>query len=88
MARPISPRVVLDGVSRRFGDHVALDRVSLTVEPGEFVAVVGRSGAGKTTLIRCLARSLVATEGAIRCGGSDVGALRGRRCAPTGPTSA
>src|SRR5262245_34964513 len=77
MGRPISPRVVLDGVSRRFGDHVALDRVSLAVEPGEFVAVVGRSGAGKTTLIRCLAHSLVAAEGVIRCADADVGALRG-----------
>jgi ABC-type sugar transport system ATPase subunit len=69
--------VILDGVSRRFGDHVALDRVSVTVEPGELVAIIGRSGAGKTTLIRCLSRSLVATEGVIRCGGQDVRTLRG-----------
>ena len=57
MTRVTSPRVVLEGVSRRFGDQVALDRVSVTVEPGEFVAIIGRSGAGKTTLIRCLSRS-------------------------------
>ena len=77
MTRVTSPRVVLDGVSRRFGDQVALDRVSVTVEPGEFVAIIGRSGAGKTTLIRCLSRSLVATEGVIRCGDQDVRTLRG-----------
>jgi phosphonate transport system ATP-binding protein len=77
MTRVTSPRVVLDGVSRRFGDHVALDRVSVTVEPGELVAIIGRSGAGKTTLIRCLSRALVATEGVIRCGGQDVRTLRG-----------
>src|SRR4029450_7962975 len=77
MTRVTSPRVVLDGVSRRFGDQVALDRVSVTVEPGELVAIIGRSGAGKTTLIRCLSRALVATEGVIRCGGEDVRTLRG-----------
>ena len=77
MTRGTSPRVILDGVSRRFGDQVALDRVSVTVEPGELVAIIGRSGAGKTTLIRCLSRSLVATEGSIRFGGQEVSTLRG-----------
>ena len=85
MTRMTSPRVILDGVSRRFGNQVALDRVSVTVEPGEFVAIIGRSGAGKTTLIRCLSRSLVATEGVIRFGGRTWDAAwRGapRRTAP------
>src|SRR6185436_685168 len=77
MTRGTSPRVILDGVTRRFGDQVALDRVSVTVESGELVAIIDRSGAGKTTLIRCLSRSLVATEGVIRCGGLDVRTLRG-----------
>ena len=40
--------------------------MSVTVEPGELVAIIGRSGAGKTTLIRCLSRALVATQGVIR----------------------
>jgi len=78
MSRMTSPRVTLERVSRRFGGQVALDRVSLAIEPGQFVAVVGRSGAGKTTLLRCLARSVPVTEGVIRVGDVDITALGGR----------
>jgi ABC-type multidrug transport system ATPase subunit len=49
----ISPVVKLDEVSKTFGETRALNRVSVTIHPGEFVAVIGRSGAGKTTLLRC-----------------------------------
>jgi len=42
------------GVSKRFGDHRVLDRLDLTVAPGESVVVIGRSGAGKSVLFKCL----------------------------------
>jgi polar amino acid transport system ATP-binding protein len=48
------PILALSGISKRFGTHVALDRVSLTIETGEVVAIIGRSGSGKTTLLRCI----------------------------------
>ncbi len=54
---PRSGRVVLElkGVTRSYGDLVVLDRVSLTVEKGEKISLVGHNGAGKTTLMRVLA---------------------------------
>ena len=73
----VSPLVVLDRVSKVFAQKHALDRVSLTIHPGEFVAVIGRSGAGKTTLLRCLSCATNATYGTIRVGDTDLATLQG-----------
>jgi putative ABC transport system ATP-binding protein len=53
-------------------DFVALDRVSLDIEWGEFVAVVGRSGSGKTTLLNLLAGIDRPTSGTVRAAGADL----------------
>jgi iron(III) transport system ATP-binding protein len=45
----------VEGLSKRFGDTVALDDVSFAVEPGEFRSLLGPSGCGKTTTLRCIA---------------------------------
>lgn len=60
---PASPRLVLRRLSKYFDRFVALDRLDLTIEPGEFVVVLGRNGAGKTTLLRTLALLLAPSEG-------------------------
>ena len=67
----------IDGLQFRYGDEAdgtppALDDVSLTVERGQFVAVVGPSGSGKTTLLRCIAGLQLPTGGAVRLHGSPV----------------
>lgn len=56
---------------------VALDGVDLTVASGEILGVVGRSGTGKSTLIRCVNRLEEPTAGTIRVGGADVTRMRG-----------
>jgi len=68
----------IDGLTRRFGDKVAVCGVSLQIERGSFVGVIGRSGAGKSTLLRLINRLVEPTAGRIVFDGTDVTALRGR----------
>ena len=63
------PLLALSNISKRFGAHQALDEVSLTVEPGEVVAIIGRSGSGKSTLLRCINGLELPDSGAIRFDG-------------------
>jgi phosphonate transport system ATP-binding protein len=78
----------LHGVSKRYGETLAVDEVTLTVGRGELVGVIGRSGAGKSTLLRTINRLTEPTSGRITWDGHDVTQLKGkalrlwrRRCA-------
>ncbi|GGL11388.1 ABC transporter ATP-binding protein [Mangrovihabitans endophyticus] len=55
----------LDGVTRRFGDRAALSGLSLTIDRGEFIALLGPSGCGKSTALNCLAGLLPLSAGGI-----------------------
>lgn len=64
--------LVVDNLSLYYGDAQALDGVSLEVEAGAIVAIVGANGAGKTSLIRTIAGMLAPAAGRIRYHGEDI----------------
>ena len=68
----------IHGLTRVFGRTVAVNAVSLRIEPGSFVGVIGRSGAGKSTLLRAINRLTEPSAGRIVFDGVDITALRGR----------
>jgi phosphonate transport system ATP-binding protein len=67
----------IEGLTRRFGDKLAVDDVTLSVPPGQMVGVIGRSGAGKSTLLRMINRLTDPSEGRVLFEDRDVTALRG-----------
>lgn len=67
------PMIVVRDVSRSFGSHVVLERFSMSAPSGTVVAVRGRNGVGKTTLLRILAGVLVADHGHVTIDGAPPG---------------
>jgi putative ABC transport system ATP-binding protein len=74
-ATPTPPAVQLSGVSHAYGPTQALRDVSLTVAPGEVLAVTGPSGSGKSTLLLLAAGVLRAQTGRVTVGGSELSEL-------------
>ena len=70
-----APAVTLTGITKRFGDVVAVDDVDLQIADGEFFALLGPSGCGKTTTLRMIAGLEFPTEGSLRIFGQEVGTL-------------
>ncbi len=66
----------VEAVGKSFGGAPAISGVSFRVRPAEFVAVLGPSGAGKTTLFRCIAGLIAPSEGRIHVLGADTRDLR------------
>ena len=67
-----APLVEINGVTKTFGSHYAVDDVSLTIFPGEFFSLLGASGCGKSTLLRVLAGFERPDKGRVLIGGEDV----------------
>jgi phosphonate transport system ATP-binding protein len=77
----VTPILVADGLAKSYGGRRVLHGASLTLAPGEVVAVLGPSGSGKTTLFRCLARLVEPDAGSVHLDGVPLLALRGRALA-------
>ena len=67
------PLIRFKGVTKRFGEFVAIDDLTLDIYEREFFALLGPSGCGKTTMMRMLAGFETATEGTIELSGQDIG---------------
>jgi len=66
----------IEGLHAGYGKVSALENVSLTVEPGQIVCLLGANGAGKTTTLNCISGLVAATAGRIVFEGEDLGKLR------------
>jgi len=64
----------VDGLAKRYGEVLALRDLSVRVEEGQCLVLLGRNGAGKTTALRCMAGVLVPTSGTVTVDGIDAAA--------------
>jgi phosphonate transport system ATP-binding protein len=71
-----TPTIQVHKLTKRYEGKSVLDEVGFTVQAGEVVALIGPSGAGKTTLFRCLARLVKADDGDIRLLGDSIRSMR------------
>ncbi|PWC13625.1 Fe3+/spermidine/putrescine ABC transporter ATP-binding protein [Brenneria roseae subsp. americana] len=71
-SRKVGTEIRLQGITRRFGQTIAVDDVNLTIEPGEFVTLLGASGSGKTTTLMMVGGFTDPSSGRILLGGKDV----------------
>jgi putrescine transport system ATP-binding protein len=69
------PQIVIEGVTKTFGNFTAVDNVSLQIYKGEMFALVGGSGCGKTTLLRMLAGFARQSSGSISIDGAEMSAV-------------
>jgi ABC-type polar amino acid transport system ATPase subunit len=82
------PLLAIRGLSKIFGQIPVVDRVDLSITPGEIVMVIGPSGAGKSTLLRCVNRIEIPSEGHVMLDGINMaGEMRGGRLVPDRPTT-
>ena len=65
----------ITSLSKRYGNTAVFSKVTLSVAPGEFVAIVGESGVGKSTLLNCMAGLDSWDEGSVALSGIDLGTL-------------
>ena len=77
----MTPKIELRGVSKRFGRKVVLDRIDLSVAPGESLVVIGGSGTGKSVMLKTILGMLQPEAGEVLVDGEKVNGLNGRALA-------
>ena len=83
----MSERILeVTGLTKRFGGFVALDTVSLHLDEGERLGLIGPNGSGKTTMINCISGALINDEGAVKFKGRDITGLKAHKRAQMGIT--
>jgi ABC-type branched-subunit amino acid transport system ATPase component len=82
--RSETPLVVVDGLTKRFGNLIAVNGVSFSLRPGYITAMIGPNGAGKSTVINMLAGTLLPSDGAVGIMGHPVVGLRSKDIAQLG----
>ncbi len=82
------PLLLIQGLSKIFGEVPVVDRIDLAVSAGEIVMVIGPSGARKSTLLRCVNRIEIPSEGTVLLDGTNMaGEYRNGRLIPDGPAA-
>jgi ABC-2 type transport system ATP-binding protein len=77
-AEPAEPALVVERLTKSYGERVALDHVGFEVDRGELVALVGPNGAGKSTLLQLAVGLLEPTDGEVRVEGAPAGSIDAR----------
>ena len=83
----ISAVIEVSGLTKLYGDVVAVDGLSFQVAPGEVMGLVGPNGAGKTTTLRSLSGIIIPTRGSIQIAGTNLAKDPRRAKAALGPSS-
>lgn len=71
-------KIVLSGLTKKFGNNCVLDGVDLAIEPGESVTIIGQSGSGKSVMIKCIMGLIKPDSGSIRIDGEEVVGMNSR----------
>jgi ABC-type branched-subunit amino acid transport system ATPase component len=83
-AATTKPHLVVDALAAGYGGPPVVSEISLTVAPGEVVALIGPNGAGKSTVLKAVAGILPVTAGSVHLGGQSVASLRAEQRARQG----
>ena len=70
--------LLVEDLARRFGHHQVVERLNLDLEPGERAVLWGPNGSGKTTVLRCVAGTLLPTRGRVTVAGHTAGTIEAR----------